>query len=41
MVDIKKQVTETSSKKSFRAFKRNSPADPKPPNAISNAKLDG
>jgi len=41
MVDIKKQVAETCSKKPFRPFKRNSPTDPKPLNAISNAKLDG
>ena len=41
MVDIKKQVAETSSKKSFRPFKRNSPANPKPPNAISNVESDG
>ena len=36
MVDIKKRVEKTSSKKPFRPFKKNSPADPKPPNAISN-----
>jgi len=36
-----KQVAETSSKKSFRPFKRNSPAGPKPPNAISNTESDG
>lgn len=41
MVDIKKQVAETSSKKSFRPFERSSPADPKPPNAISNVESDG
>lgn len=41
MVDIKKQVVETSSKKTFRSFKRNSPAYPKPQNAISNDESDG
>ena len=41
MVDIKKQEAETSSKKPFRPFKRNSLTDPKPPNAISNAKSYG
>ena len=40
MVDIKTQVAETSSKKTFRPFKRNSPADPKISNAISNAESD-
>lgn len=40
MVDIKKQVAETSSKKPFRPFKRNSPVGPNPPNAISNVKSD-
>ena len=37
MVEIKKQVAETSIKKPFRNFKR---AESKPPNAISNAKSD-
>lgn len=41
MVDIKKQVAKTSSKKPFRPFERNSPADPKPPSAISNAESVG
>jgi len=36
MVDIKKQVVETSSKKPFRPFKKSPPVDPKPPNVISN-----
>jgi hypothetical protein len=36
MVDIKKQVVETSSRKYFRPFKINSPSNPKPPNTISN-----
>lgn len=37
MVEIKKQVAETSTKKPFRNFKR---AETKPPNAISNVELD-
>lgn len=41
MVDIKKQVVETSSKKSFRPFKNNSLADHKFPNDISNVESDG
>ena len=41
MVDIKKQVAETSSKKYFRPFKRNSPANPKPPNVILHVESDG
>lgn len=40
MVEIKKQVVETSSKRQFRNFKRNQAIDPKPPNAISNAESD-
>lgn len=36
MVDIKKQVVETSSRKDFRPYKRNPSSDPKPPNTISN-----
>ena len=40
MVDIKKQVAETSSRKSFRPFKRNPPSNPKPPNTISNVESD-
>lgn len=38
MIDIKKQVAETSSKKPYRAFKRGPSMDVKPPNAISNVK---
>ena len=38
MVDIKKQVAETSLKKPYRTFKRGPSTDAKPPNAISNAK---
>ena len=37
MVDIKKQVAETSSKKYFKPFRRNPSTDSKPPNAITNA----
>lgn len=37
MVEIKKQVAKTSTKRQFRNFKRNKPTDPRPPNAISNA----
>ena len=40
MVDIKKQVAETSSKKPYRPFKRNPSTDSKPPNAITNAELE-
>ena len=37
MVEIKKQVAETSTKRPFRTYKRN---ESKPPNAISNADSD-
>ena len=40
MVDIKKQVAETSSKNPYRPFKRNPSTDSKPPNAITNAKSE-
>ena len=40
MVEMKKQVAETSTKRPFRNFKRNQPTDPKPPNAISNVESD-
>ena len=40
MVEIKKQVTESSSKKTFRPFRRNQPPDPQPPNIISNGEID-
>ena len=40
MVDIKKQVAETSSKKSFKPFRRNPSTNPKPPNAITNAESE-
>ena len=36
MIDIKKQVAETSSKNPYRAFKRGPSMDVKPPNTISN-----
>jgi len=36
MVDIKKQVAETSSKNPYRAFKRGPSTDSKTPNAITN-----
>ena len=37
MVEIKKQVAKTSTKKPFRNFKK---PESKPPNAISNAESD-
>eukprot|EP00253_Pinus_taeda_P014545 PITA_14545 len=40
MVDIKKQVVETSSKKPFKPYKRNPPFATKPPSTISNAESD-
>ena len=40
MIDIKKQVAETSvAKKSFCSFKKNPSSTSKPPNEISNAKI--
>ena len=39
MVEIKKQVAETSTKKPFRNFRRNQ-VESKPPNAISNAESE-
>lgn len=41
MVDLKKQVAETSSKKPYKPFKINPSIDPKPPNAITNAESEG
>jgi len=41
MVDIKKQVVETSSKKPFKPFKINHSIDPKPPNSITSAETKG
>lgn len=40
MVDIKKQVAETSSRKPYRPYKRNPSYDPKPPSTISNVESD-
>lgn len=40
MVDIKRQVAETSSEKHFRPYKINPPSDIKPPSTISNVELD-
>lgn len=40
MVDIRKQVAETSSKNPFIPFNRNSPANLKTPNYITNSKSD-
>ena len=40
MVDIKKQVAETSSKKPYRAFKRNPPIEVKPPSIVSNVESE-
>ena len=40
MVDIKKQVVESSSKKPCRTFKRNPSTDSKPSNTISNVESE-
>jgi len=40
MVEIKKQVDESSSKRPFRNFKRNQPENSQRPNIISNAESD-
>ena len=40
MIDIRKQVAETSSKKPYRSFKRNPPMEVKPPNAVSNVESE-
>ena len=40
MVDIKKQVVETSSKKPYIPFKINPSTDSKPPNAITSAESE-
>jgi len=40
MVDIKKKVAKTSSKRPYRAFKRGPSTDAKPPNAISSAESE-
>ena len=41
MVDIKKQVAETSYKKHFKPFKMSPPIDPKPLNPIINVESEG
>ena len=40
MIDIRKQVAETSSKKPYKAFKRNPPMEVKPPNVVSNVESE-
>jgi len=40
MIDIKKQVAETSSKNPYRTFKRNPPMEVKPPSTISNVESE-
>lgn len=40
MVDIKKQVAETSSKKPYKLYRRNPSIDPKPPNAITSTESE-
>ena len=40
MVDIKRQVAETSSKKLLKLYRRNSLTDSKSPNAITNAESE-
>jgi len=40
MIDIKKQVGETSTKRPFRTFKISPSMDVKPPNAISNVESE-
>ena len=40
MVEIKKQVAESSSKKPFRTYRRNQPPNTQPPNTISNAETN-
>lgn len=40
MVNIKKQVAETFSRKDYRPYKINPSSDPKPPNTISNVESD-
>ena len=41
MVDIKKQVANTSSKNPYKPYRKNPSTDSKPPNAITNAKSEG
>ena len=40
MVDIKKQVAETSSKNPYNPYRRNPSTDSKPPNAITSAESE-
>ena len=40
MVDIKRQVAETSSKKSIKPYRRNPSTDSKPPNAITSVESE-
>ena len=40
MVDIKKQVAETSSKRPYKAFKRGPSTDSRPPNSITSAESE-
>jgi len=41
MLDIKRQVVETSSKKPYKPYRKNPSTDSKPPNAITNAESEG
>jgi len=40
MVDIKKQVAETSSKNPYKPYRRNPSTDPKPPNTITSVESE-
>ena len=40
MVDIKKQVVETSSKNPYKPYRRNPSTDSKPPNSITSAESE-
>lgn len=40
MIDIKKQVAETSLKNPFRTFKRNPPMEVRPPSVVSNVEFE-
>lgn len=41
MVNIKRQVAETSSKKPYKPYRKNPSTDSKPPNAITNVESEG
>ena len=41
MVDIKRQVAETSSKKPYKPYRKNPSIDSKPPNVVTNAESEG